>query len=193
MNLKSILAAAALGIAASSASATILNFDTLTEMMYGDGFPLADSMSYDGADLSYVESGFKLTLHAPNTAPGLANIGTGTFEPQTYNWHDGLDNGSGTFVTLTRVDGGLFNLNSFDFFADWSSVTADGKLVGAIQDAGSWATALDGIAELRFSSGAFTQLDNIDVEASIRAVDLPGTLSLMLAGFAAAGFTRRRR
>jgi len=71
MNLKSILAAIAIGIAASSASATVLTFDTLTEMMYGDGFPLAGTMSYDGADLSYEESGFKLTLHAPNAAPGL--------------------------------------------------------------------------------------------------------------------------
>lgn len=193
MNLKSILAAIALGIAASSASATVLTFDTLTEMMYGDGFPLAGSMSYDGTDLSYVESGFQLTLHAPHAVPGSANIGTGTFEPQTYNWHDGLDNGSDTFVTLTRVGGGLFNLNSFDFFADWSSVSADGNLIGAIQDAGTWVTALTSITELRFSSGAFTQIDNIDVEASAQAVDLPGTLSLMLAGFAAAGFTRRRR
>lgn len=193
MNLKSILAAIAIGIAASSASATVLTFDTLTEMMYGDGFPLAGTMRYDGADLSYEESGFKLTLHVPNAAPGSANIGTGTFEPQTYNWHDGLDNGSDVFVTLTRVGGGLFNLNSFDFFADWSSVSADGNLIGAIQDAGTWVTAMAGITELRFSSGAFTQIDNIDVEASAQAVDLPGTLSLVLAGFAAAGFTRRRR
>jgi len=193
MNLKSIFAAIALGIAASSASATVLNFDTLTEMMYGDGFALADSMSYDGADLSYVESGFKLTLHAPNAVPGSANIGTGTFEPQTYNWHDGLDNGSDTFVTLTRIGGGLFNLSSFDFFADWSSVSADGKLIGAIQDAGTWAMALTGITELRFSSGAFTQIDNINVEVAANAVPLPSTLALMLGGLAAAGLLRRRR
>jgi len=193
MNLKSILAAIALGIAASSASATVLNFDTLTEMMYGDGFPLADSMSYDGADLSYVESGFKLTLHAPNAVPGSANIGTGTFEPQTYNWHDGLDNGADTFVTLTRIGGGLFNLASFDFFADWSAVSADGKMIGAIQDAGTWTTALTGITELRIGSGAFTQIDNIDVDASAKLVPLPGTLSLILGGIAAAGLARRRR
>jgi hypothetical protein len=161
--------------------------------MYGDGFPLADSMSYDGPNLKYEESGFQLTLHAPNAAPGAANVGSGTFEPQTYNWHDGLDNGSDTFVTLTRIDGGVFNLGSFDYLADWSSVSADGKLVGVIQDAGTWATTLTGIMELRISSGAFTQIDNIDVDASSRELSLPGTLSLMLAGFAAAGFMRRRR
>jgi len=193
VKLNTILAAMFLSMAASSASATVLDFSKLTEMMYGDGFPLADSMSYDGQNLKYEESGFQLTLHAPNAAPGAANVGSGTFEPQTYNWHDGLDNGSDTFVTLTRIDGGVFNLGSFDYLADWSSVSADGKLVGVIQDAGTWATALTGIMELRISSGAFTQIDNIDVDASSRELSLPGTLSLMLAGFAAAGFMRRRR
>ena len=192
MNFKSIFAATAFGLAANSASATVLTFDKLTDMMYGDGFPLADSMSYDGSNLNYVESGFRLALHAPNAAPGSANIGSGTFEPQTYNWHDGLDNGSDTFVTLTRVGGGLFNLNSFDFYADWSAISSDGKLIGSIQDAGTWATALSRITELRISSGAFTQIDNIDVEAS-RAVALPGTVPLMLEGFAAAALVRRRR
>jgi hypothetical protein len=192
MNFKSIFAATAFGLAANSASATVLTFDKLTDMMYGDGFPLNDSMSYDGSNLNYVESGFRLALHAPNAAPGSANIGSGTFEPQTYNWHDGLDNGSDTFVTLTRVGGGLFNLNSFDFYADWSAISSDGKLIGSIQDAGTWATALSRITELRISSGAFTQIDNIDVEAS-RAVALPGTVSLMLAGLAASALVRRRR
>jgi len=191
MKFKTILAATLFGMAASSASATVLSFDNLTEMMYGDGFPLADSMSYDGPDLSYVEAGFRLTLHAPNAMPGSANIGTGTFEPQTFNWHDGLDNGPDTFVTLTRVGGGLFNLKSFDYFADWSAVSADGKLLGSIADAGTWSTALSGIAELRLGSGAFNQLDNIDVEAAA-AVPLPGTLTLLLAGLAAAGLARRR-
>jgi len=191
MKFKTILAAVFFGMAASSASATVLSFDNLTEMMYGDGFPLADSMSYIGPDLSYVEAGFRLTLHAPNAMPGSANIGTGTFEPQTFNWHDGLDNGPDTFVTLTRVGGGLFNLKSFDYFADWSAVSADGKLLGSIADAGTWSTALSGITELRLGSGAFNQLDNINVEAAA-AVPLPGTLTLLLAGLAAAGLARRR-
>jgi len=191
MKFKTILAAVFFGMAASSASATVLSFDNLTEMMYGDGFPLADSMSYNGPDLSYVEAGFRLTLHAPNAMPGSANIGTGTFEPQTFNWHDGLDNGPDTFVTLTRVGGGLFNLKSFDYFADWSAVSADGKLLGSIADAGTWSTALSGIAELRLGSGAFNQIDNINVEAAA-AVPLPGTLTLLLAGLAAAGLARRR-
>lgn len=193
MKCKTLFAALALA-AAGSANAAVLNFDGLTEMMYGSGFPLAAGMAYDGSNLTYVESGFQLTLNAPNAAPEAANIGTGTFEPQTYNWHDGLDNGADAFVTLTRAGGGKFDLNSFDYYMDWSSVWADGVLLGSIQDAGTWSTALAGITELRFSSGAYNQLDNIDVtEAASGAVPLPGTLPLMLGGLAAAVMARRRR
>lgn len=193
MTIKTILAAIVFGVAASGASATVLTFDSLTDMMYGDGFALAANMAYDGPNLSYLESGFRVTLHAPNAAPDTANIGTGTFEPQTYNWHDGLDNGADSFVTLTRADGGRFNLKGFDYYVDSSGISADGKLVGTIQDAGVWATALNGIIELRLSSGAFNQIDNVEVEAAASAVPLPGTLALMLGGLAAAGMVRRRR
>ncbi|MGW8392655.1 hypothetical protein [Pseudoduganella sp. HUAS MS19] len=192
MTLKTLFAAIVLGMSAGSASATILNFDSLTGFMYGDGFPLAAGMHYDGPNLRYVEAGFQVTLHAPNAAPGAANIGTGTFEPLTYNWHDGLDNGSDTFVTLTRVGGGVFNLISFDYLVEASQVWADGSLRGAIQDAGTWTTALNGITELRLSSGAFNQIDNIKVAEAASAVPLPGTLALILGGMAAAGLVRRR-
>ena len=196
MKFKSILAAVAF-LAAGSASATVLNFDDLTEMMYGDGFDLASNMAYDGPNLTYVQSGFKVTLNAPNAGDGMANIGTGTFEPQTYNWLDGIDNGTGTFLTLTRVGGGKFNLNSFDYYVDATDVVADGSLVGSIQDAGTWSTALTGVTELRLTSGpfGFSQFDNFDVQAAAPggAVPLPGTLALMLGGLAAGGLARRRK
>ena len=194
MKLKTILAALALSVAAGGASASVLNFDGLTEMMYGDGFPLLDSMSTTAQGLAYVEAGFQLTLHTPGADEGAAHIGDGTFEPQTFNWHDGAENGADSFLTLTRVGGGTFKLNSFDYLMDWSSVLADGILVGSIQDAGTWSTALTGITELRFTSGAFNQLDNIDVEAGGEGtVPLPGTLALMLGGLAASSLARRRR
>jgi hypothetical protein len=198
MKFKSILAAIAF-MAAGSASATVLTFDGLTEMMYGDGFDLASGMSYDGQNLSYVESGFQVTLHAPNAAPGAANIGTGTFEPQTFNWLDGMsDNGTGTFMTLTRVGGGKFNLNGFDYYVDFpdtTDVSADGMSVGAIMGPGAWTTGLTGISELRLTVDpfGFAQVDNIDVTAAQGTVPLPGTLALMLGGLAAGGLARRRR
>jgi hypothetical protein len=197
MKFKSILATVAF-LAAGSAGAAVLTFDGLTEMMYGDGFPLASNMTYDGTNLTYVESGFQVTLNAPNADLGAANIGTGTFEPQTYNWHDGIDNGWGTYVTLTRVGGGKFNLNSFDYYAqDWMDVSADGVSLGSIAGADTWSTVLTGITELRLNSGAVNAIDNVDVVAAADApggsVPLPGTLALMLGGLAAGGLARRRR
>jgi hypothetical protein len=94
---------------------------------------------------------------------------------------------------LTRVGGGLFNLLGFDYYADGSSVWADGSLVGFIQDEGSWSMGLNGISELRLSSGAFNELDNLNVEPAAAAVPLPGTVSLLLAGLAVGAFSRRRQ
>ena len=194
MKFKSILAAVAL-MAAGSAGATVLNFDGLTEMMYGDGFPLAGNMTYNGLNLTYVESGFQVTLNAPGADADAAHVGDGTYEPSTYNWHDGMENGWDTFVTLTRVGGGKFNLNSFDYFMDWSDVSADGVSVGSIQDAGTWSTVLTGITELRIGSGAYNQIDNVNVEAAAPSgsVPVPGTLALMLGGLAAGSVARRRK
>jgi hypothetical protein len=91
------------------------------------------------------------------------------------------------------VGGGKFNLKSFDYVMDWSDVSADGISVGSIQDAGTWSNLLTGITELRIGSGAFNQIDNVDVEAAASAVPLPGTLALMLGGLAAGGLARRRK
>ena len=191
MTLKAILAALALGAAAANAGATVLTFDGLTEMMYGDGFPLAANMHYEGTNLVYEESGYRLTLNAPWAAAGAAHIGDGTFDPQTYNWHDGFENGAGTFVTLARIGGGLFDLRSFDYYTTGSALSTDGNLQAFLQGGGTWNTALNGITELRFTSGAVNALANVDVDAA-GTVPLPGTLPLLLGGVAAFGLARRR-
>jgi hypothetical protein len=195
MTLKTILAALALGAAAANAGATVLTFDGLTDMMYGDGLPLAANMYYDGTNLVYEESGYRVTLNAPGAAAGAASISDGTFNPQTYNWHDGIDNGNDTFVTLTRVDGGRFDLHSFDYATLGSALWTDGTLQAFLDEGeGTWAKALNGIAELRFTSSAANQLDNVDVDAApAGTVPLPGTMPLLMGGMAAFGLARRRR
>jgi hypothetical protein len=191
MTFKRILAALALSAATSGASAAVLSFDHLTDLVYGDGAPLLGSMSYSAEGLNYVEAGFMLTLHTPNAASGAAHISDGTFQPQTYNWHDGLENGWDTYLTISRVGGGLFDLIGFDYDVEHSAVWADGVGFGSIEGLGSWNTALHGIGELRISAGAWNQIDNLAVEEAA-AVPLPGTLSLLLGGLAAGAAVRRR-
>jgi hypothetical protein len=193
MTLKKIVAALVLGAAASGASAAVLTFDGLTDFVYGDGFPLASSMSYDGPNLAYQEAGYQVTLYAPNADAGAAHISDGTFDPQTFNWHDGMENGADTYVTLTRIGGGKFNVLGFDYYTDGSALSTDGTLQGLLADAGTWNMVLNGVTELRFTSGAFNEIDNIDAEAATAAVPLPGTVPLLLGGVAAFGLARRRR
>jgi hypothetical protein len=191
MTLKTILAAVALGVAAANAGATVLTFDGLTDMMYGDGLPLAANMYYNGTNLVYEESGYRVTLNAPGAAAGAASVSDGTFNTQTYNWHDGIDNGNDTFVTLTRIDGGRFDLHSFDYSTLGSALSADGTLQAFLEGDGTWTTALHAVTALRFTSSAANQLDNIDVAEA--TVPLPGTLPLLMGGVAAFGLARRRR
>ncbi len=195
LKLSNILAALALGLgaAAGHANAEVLTFDSLTRFgFYGNGEALLGSMSANGQSLSYQEAGFLVTLTTPDAPDGAAHIGDGTYEPQTFNWHDGLENGANSFVTLTRVGGGRFNLISFDYYTDASALSADGKQVGVLQDWGTWGTGLNGISELRLSSGAFNELDNINVE-NASAVPEPETLPLLLSGLMVVAAMRRRR
>lgn len=192
MNFKKIFLAMAFSAATAGAQATVLTFDDLTALVYGNGDPLLSSMRYTAAGLSYVEQGYLLTLNAPDAVPGAAHINDGTYQSQTFNWHDGFDNGAGAFVSLSRVDGGRFDLLGFDYFSDTMTVTAEGRIVGRADGAGSWTTPLLGIRELRFSSGMFNGIDNVAVEPTA-SVPLPGTAGLMLVGLLAAVGARTRR
>ncbi len=181
---------AGLSALAGSAGAAMLTFNGIAELvMYGNSGELPANMGYSGNNLTYEEAGFLLTLNAPNAAAGMAHIGDGTFEPQTYNWHDGIENGSDTYITLTRVGGGRFNLAGFDYYLDGSTLSADGKQIGMLQGEGSWNMAQNGISELRLSSGAYNQLDNIDVSA----VPEPATYAMLGAGLGLLACMKRRK
>ena len=187
---------AGLGAMAGGAGAAVLTFDGMAELaVYGNTGALPANMHYDGNNLAYEEAGFLLTLNAPNAASGEAHVGDGTFEPQTYNWHDGMENGDGSFVTLTRVGGGRFNLAGFDYFLDQSALSAEGKQLSLLEGQGRWDTALNGITELRLGSGYYNQLDNIDVSAAstVSAVPEPETYAMLGAGLGLLAFVGRRK
>ncbi len=172
------------------AGAATLSFDGMAELtMYGNGGALPATMHYDGNNLVYEEAGFLLTLNAPNAASGEAHVGDGTFEPRTYNWHDGMENGAATFITLTRAGGGRFNLAGFDYYLDGSTLSADGQQIGVLEGEGRWGTARNGISELRLSSGYYNELDNIDVSA----VPEPDTHAMLGAGLGLLAFMARRK
>lgn len=191
-----LMLGAGLGAIAGGAGAAVLTFDGMAEMaVYGNTGALPANMHYDGNNLTYEEAGFVLTLNAPNAAARGAHVGDGTFEPQTYNWHDGMENGDGSYVTLTRVGGGLFNLAGFDYFLDQSALSADGKQLGLLEGQGRWDTVQNGISELRLSSGYYNQLDNIDVSAAstVSAVPEPDTYAMLGAGLGLLAFIGRRK
>jgi len=87
----------------------------------------------------------------------------------------------------------LFDLRSFDYFTTGSTLSTDGTPQAFLVDGGTWTTALNGITELRFTSGAINAIANVDVEAAAAAVPLPGTLPLLMGGMTAFGLARRRR
>lgn len=198
MNTKIKLLAAAIALsAAASASATTLTFDGLNNT-YGDGNPLGANMTSDGQFLRYTESGYVLTLitsNAPSRSYG-AHIGDGTSVADTFNWHDDGDNQIGAFVTLTKADGGAFDLLSFDYANQGTGLTASSGANSMFymgNSAGSVASNFRNVTSVSFASSNYSnnQLDNLVLAAP--AVPEPATWAMMLAGFGMIGFAARRR
>jgi hypothetical protein len=174
-----------------AASAEVLTFDALTTT-YGDGFPLGPNMTGNSQFMSYVESGYVLTLNTTN-APDYfvgAHIGDGTGVAQTYNWHDGADNAPGAFVTLTKADGGSFNLNSFDYASDGGLTVASFNFAAG---SGTFMAGLNNVTSVSFYGPSNNQLDNINVTGGAGAVPEPATWAMMIGGMGAVGGAMRRR
>lgn len=192
--IKNILAASMLlaSVAAvPAASAEVLTFDALNDI-YGDGFPLGPNMMSNSQFLSYMESGYVLTLNTTNEPDSSlgAHIGDGTYTPQTFNWHDGADNQVGAFVTLTKADGGSFNLNSFDFNSN-IGLTIAGIDLGA--GSGAFTAGIKNVTSVSFYGPDLNELDNINVTASAGTVPEPATWAMMIGGMGVVGGAARRR
>lgn len=173
------------------AQAATLKFDGLVDI-YDQSY-LAAGMTANGQVLTYTEAGFEVTLHTANSVEAMygAHIGDGTYTSQTFNWHDGANNANGAYVTLMRVGGGSFNLNSFDYAASGSfTVTSGAYMIGLGAGASNVAANFLGVNSVSFYGPLNNELDNIDVSA---AVPEPASWAMMLGGFGLIGGALRRR
>jgi len=188
-----MMAAAVLALtagAAAQAQTSTLTFDGLIDV-YGDGNPISP-LTGDSQAITYVESGYQLTLHTSNDPSALygAHIGDAG-GLHTFNWHDSGDNLYGAYVTLSKVGGGTFNLLGFDYASDDLTVT-DGTTSILLNGSGNVSANLFNVTSVTFSSLNYTnnQLDNVQVSG---AVPEPASWALMLGGFGLVGGAMRSR
>ena len=188
-----MMAAAILALtagAAAQAQTSTLTFDSLSGV-HGDGSSLSP-LTGDGQAITYVESGYQLTVHTSNDPSAFygAHIGDAGAS-QTFNWHDDGDNLYGAYVTLTKVGGGKFNLLDFDYASNELTVT-DGTTWLVLNGSGNVSANFSKVSSVTFSSLGYTynQLDNVQVSG---AVPEPASWALMLGGFGVVGGAMRSR
>jgi hypothetical protein len=180
-------------VSATAANATILTFDTL-HGQYGDGSALGANMTQTADGLRYVDSGYVYTLYTPGTNPVRAHIGDAGPD-QTFNWHDSGRNGLFSYVTLTALHGGRFDLINFDyagFDGLGLTISAAGYADHLVNVDGNVSVNFHDVSLVTFSSdgGTNNALDNIQLDGDVPE---PGSFALIAAGLVGAGVLRHKK
>lgn len=181
---------AAVSLATAGHAATITFDDLGCCYGPGEGYGLLPNMSFDGETLTYTSGDYLISF----VGGPFSHIGDGTYVDQTLNWHDHPDNADDTTIYLARIDGGAFDLTSFDYSVDdhlW--VSAAGHSTLALGGSGTGQSGLLNVRSVSFfADGYANQLDNIVVNAAA-GVPEPASWALMLVGFGAVGGAMRGR
>jgi len=186
--IRKLAASLAFALCAPFASATVLNFD---DLVGPDGFAAVPG-NYGGVDWS----GAGLSVFTGAQAPFTAHSGAGRV---TTDWVDGGPVASTIrFLAPTVFDGAWFagygdSSVRFDLYAGGQLVFRSLALqlsdAPAFLDAG-WHGAVDAVVVFSGAQGSYV-MDDFTF-ASAAAVPEPGSLALVLAGFALAGAVRLR-
>ena len=189
-------AALALAAGATAQAQTTLTFTGLAGT-YGDGNSISP-LTGDGQAITYVESGYQLTLHTNNDPSAYfgAHIGDASC-CDNFNWHDDGDNLTGAYVTLTKVGGGAFDLISFDFSSYYGSglnvsAAGYGTISLGAYTGGTYLADFSNITSVTFSSDGYNYnvLDNIQLSGGVPE---PASWAMMLGGFGLVGGALRSR
>lgn len=173
--MKTLITAASLALSALASQASVLTFDSLNSN------DLPTSVTEGDYEFSMVSG-------LGGTEPHLLDGGN---LPGTLNWHDGGSNGEGSFVSMVRTDGGLFEVRGFDFGTSGTLGTSCGVMSTSTGTAGLSGCVVN---ELRFwvngSANATVWLDNINVTPT-SPVPEPGSLAMATLGLLGLGAWRR--